>query len=75
MADAARNYLTRQFETAWKLIDFDLDGLGTEECLWRPARRGLYMSISAGMYARFLYAVQSKPRSANETSRPPATTK
>ncbi len=26
-------------------------------------------------YARFLYAVQSNPRSANDTSRPPATTK
>jgi hypothetical protein len=35
--------LIRQFETAWKLTDFHLDGLVTEECLWRPARKGLHV--------------------------------
>ena len=43
MADDARGYLIRQFETAWKLTTFHLDGLGTEECLWRPAREGLHV--------------------------------
>jgi hypothetical protein len=36
-------YLVRQFETAWKLTDFHLKGLTTEECLWRPAHKGLHV--------------------------------
>jgi hypothetical protein len=40
MADDARNYLLRQFDTAWKLTSFHLDGLATEECLWRPTGDG-----------------------------------
>lgn len=43
MADEARGYLIRQFETAWKLTNIHLDGLATEECLWRPARKGLHV--------------------------------
>ena len=43
MADDARGYLIRQFEMAWKLTAFHLDGLTTEECLWRPAREGLHV--------------------------------
>jgi hypothetical protein len=43
MAEEARGYLTRQFETAWKLTSYHLDGLTTEECLWRPAREGLHV--------------------------------
>jgi len=40
MAGEARDYLIRQFETAWKLADYHLSSLATEECLWRPARQG-----------------------------------
>lgn len=36
-------YLVRQFETAWMLADYHLTGLTTEECLWRPAERGLHV--------------------------------
>jgi hypothetical protein len=43
MADGARDYLIRQFETAWKLTSFHLDGLATSECLWRPAHEGLHV--------------------------------
>jgi hypothetical protein len=43
MADEACGYLIRQFETAWKLTTLHLDGLTTEECLWRPAARGLHV--------------------------------
>ena len=43
MADEARGYLIRQFDTAWSLTQFHLDGLATEECLWRPARQGLHV--------------------------------
>lgn len=36
-------FLIRQLETAWKLASFHLDGLTNEECLWRPAERGLHV--------------------------------
>ncbi len=39
----ARGYLIRQFETAWKLAAYHLDGLTTDECLWRPAQVGLHV--------------------------------
>jgi hypothetical protein len=43
LANEARDYLIRQFETACKLINFHLDGLTTDECLWRPAHKGLHV--------------------------------
>lgn len=43
MTDAARDYLLRQFDTAWKLAWLHLDGLTTEDCLWRPASVGLHV--------------------------------
>jgi hypothetical protein len=39
----SRDYLLRQLDTAWKLTSFHLDGLTTEECLWRPAAQGLHI--------------------------------
>jgi DinB superfamily len=42
MTDEAR-CLIRQFETAWKLASYHLEGLTTEECLWRPAQKGLHV--------------------------------
>jgi hypothetical protein len=51
MVDGARGYLIRQFETAWKLTDFHLEGLATEECLWRPATQGLHVhQLSSGTW-------------------------
>lgn len=41
---AALDYLIRQFDTVWKLTSYHLDGLSTEECLWRPARAGLHVN-------------------------------
>ncbi len=40
----AGRYLMRQFDIAWKLTRFHLEGLTTQECLWRPAGRGLHVS-------------------------------
>jgi hypothetical protein len=40
MAEEARDYFIRQFDTAWKLAAFHLDGLTTAECVWRPAPNG-----------------------------------
>jgi hypothetical protein len=51
MANDARAYLMRQLETAWKLTSYHLDGLTTEECLWRPARVGLHVHrVPAGQW-------------------------
>ena len=47
VGDDAPAYLLRQLDTAWKLMAFHLDGLGTEECLWRPASRGLHVRRAA----------------------------
>jgi hypothetical protein len=41
--DEAAGYLIRQFETAWKLASYHLEGLTDEECSWRPAVRGLHV--------------------------------
>ena len=46
MHDEANKYLIRQFEIAWKLTDYHLTGLSTEECLWRPALQGLHVHKS-----------------------------
>lgn len=35
--------LLRQHETAWRLAAHHLDGLGLEECLWRPSTQGLHV--------------------------------
>ncbi|WPB77133.1 DinB family protein [Archangium violaceum] len=43
MANEARDYLLRQFDTAWALTWYHLEGVSTEECLWRPAQVGLHV--------------------------------
>lgn len=43
----ARDCLLRQLDIAWKLCDYHLAGLTTEECLWRPAREGLHVQRDA----------------------------
>lgn len=43
----SHSYLTRQFDTAWKLTSHHLAGLTTEECLWRPADAGLHVHRAA----------------------------
>ncbi|MGN6111334.1 MAG: DinB family protein [Kofleriaceae bacterium] len=35
--------LLRQLDIAWQLTSYHLDGLTTEQCLWRPARAGLHV--------------------------------
>ena len=52
MTDDARGYLIRQFDTAWKLARIHLDGLTTEECLWRPAHVGPHVHQDAGGHWR-----------------------
>lgn len=38
-----RQFLIRQFDTAWSLTQHHLDGLSTEECLWRPGPTGMHV--------------------------------
>lgn len=42
-----REVLLRQFDIAWKLARYHLDGLATAECLWRPAEMGLHVHRGA----------------------------
>jgi hypothetical protein len=46
MTDDARDYLSKQFDTACALAHFHLAGLTTNECLWQPASRGLHVQLS-----------------------------
>ena len=43
MINETSGTMVRQFETAWKLTSYHLNGLTTEECLWRPAPVGLHV--------------------------------
>lgn len=38
-----RRALVGQLDIAWALASYHLDGLTTDECLWRPAARGLHV--------------------------------
>lgn len=39
-----RRALLGQLDIAWALASYHLDGLGTDECLWRPGARGLHLT-------------------------------
>jgi hypothetical protein len=43
MSTELRDLLARQFEISWALTNFHLQTLSTEECLWRPAAKGLHV--------------------------------
>jgi hypothetical protein len=45
-----RAILDYQLELAWSLLDLHLTGLTDEECLWRPAARGLHVFEDAGTW-------------------------
>jgi hypothetical protein len=47
MANGTRELLLRQLEIAWALTSYHLDGLTTDECLWRPAAKGLHVKPDA----------------------------
>jgi len=47
MRDELRDTLARQHELAWRLAAYHLDGLGRDECLWRPAASGLHVVETA----------------------------
>lgn len=46
-ADPVLGVLRAQLDIAWALTTYHLDGLTTEECLWRPASVGLHVHADA----------------------------
>ena len=51
------DYLIRQLDTAWKLTSVHLDGLSTEDCLWRPASSGPQVHLPLRV---FVFEVQER---------------
>lgn len=47
---ALRGALSRQHDTAWKLLDFHLSDLTDAECLWRPTPQGLHVFPDVGVW-------------------------
>ncbi len=45
-----RDALLRQFDIAWAITEHHLNGLGTDECLWRPAAKGLHVQLREGVW-------------------------
>lgn len=50
MGHELRDTLLRQFDIAWSLTEYHLNGLETEECLWRPATQGLHVLLRDGSW-------------------------
>jgi hypothetical protein len=48
--DEIRQGLEFQLEMAWALLEYHLAGLGTEECLWRPAGLGPHVHEHSGVW-------------------------
>jgi hypothetical protein len=48
MSTYTRDQLLRQFRTASALLHHHLDSLTTDECLWRPAAKGLHVYEAEG---------------------------
>jgi hypothetical protein len=50
MPHELRDTLLRQFDIAWGLTEYHLNGLTTDECLWRPAGKGLHVHPRDGAW-------------------------
>lgn len=48
--DDIRALLDGQLNTSWAVLDLHLTDLSDEECLWRPAQRGLHVRNVAGAW-------------------------
>ncbi len=46
----SRDLLLRQFDVAWQLAWYHLETLTDDECLWRPAARGLHVHHQNGQW-------------------------
>lgn len=52
MSDDLRRCLLGQLDIPWALTSYHLEGLTTEECLWRPAKAGLHVRQDASGFWR-----------------------
>ena len=50
MTEDLRDCLLGQLDTAWRLASYHLEGLTTEECLWRPTERGPHVRQEDGRW-------------------------
>jgi len=50
MSYEIRDALLRQFGIVWALTEYHLNGLASEECLWRPASKGLHVYLRDGVW-------------------------
>jgi hypothetical protein len=50
MSHELRDALLRQFDIAWALAEYHLNELTNEECLWRPAPKGLHVYEQEGVW-------------------------
>ncbi len=50
MSHELRDALLRQFDIAWAIAEYHMNGLTTEECLWRPAAKGLHVHRRDGAW-------------------------
>lgn len=48
--ESIRNTLNFQFDISWQLLEYHLNGLENEECLWRPASKGLHVVNRSGIW-------------------------
>lgn len=49
-ATSIRDVLNFQFDVSWQLLEIHLTDLEEEECLWRPASRGLHVFNKSGIW-------------------------
>lgn len=45
-----RNLINFQFDISWQLLEYHLNGLNDEECLWKPQGGGLHVQCEAGQW-------------------------
>lgn len=47
---ALKSTIMEQFNTAWSLLQYNLETVTDEECLWRPSKRGLIVRQDKGVW-------------------------
>lgn len=48
--DPIRDALKFQFDIAWQLLEYHLNGLEDEESLWKPSEKGLHVTEEDGIW-------------------------
>ena len=46
--DIMRDFIKAQFDISWRLLEYHLNGLDDEECLWTPSSKGLHIDPTSG---------------------------